>query len=391
VSLYRLGLPAHGTRRALAAAAIAVALCATVLLAACGVTARVVPSPPAANPLPLAGTVTPGAGTFLGAYAPPAPFDVSALDAFEAKAGKSVAIVMWFQPWAPDNRNQVDLGTCAAILERGAVPLITWEPWDPGSNANTVKDPGINADYRLAGIVAGAHDAYLRTWARAIKRLGGPVMLRPMHEMNGDWYPWCGTVNGNKPQEFTAAWRHIHDIFIEEGATNVTWVWSINHESVPSTKVNTAAVYYPGDGYVDWTSISGFNWGTSSPVSSWRTWSYVYAAPLAYLHTLNKPVCISEMACVEQGGNKAAWIADAYSRIAKDPDIRAVVYYSAIESGGPSTQDWRIDSTAASASAFAKAIAPTTFSPGPVAALAQWKAQLGTTNTSVLTGFEKLY
>ena len=71
----------------------------------------------------------------------------------------------------------------------------------------------------------GRHDAYIRSWARDLKRFGNPVFLRFAQEMNGNWYPWAEDANGNKPGEYARMWRHVHDIFTAEGATNVKWVW----------------------------------------------------------------------------------------------------------------------------------------------------------------------
>lgn len=335
-----------------------------------------IPSLPVA-PLPLAGKVLPPpTGAYLGVYSPPAPFVPSRVDQFESEVGKDAAIVMWYQPWATNNRARFDAAACLEVMRRGKVPMITWEPWDPGSDANQVKNPTKQPAYRLKAINDGVFDAYIRQWAVDIKKLGGPVMLRPMHEMNGNWYPWGGTVNGNKPAEFVTAWRRIHDIFEAEGATNVTWVWSINHESVPSGDDNAYAAYYPGDEYVDWTSISGFNWGTTSNYSRWMPFTHWYAKPLGYLKTIKKPICISEFASVEQGGKKSVWITDAYTRIRANSQVRAIIYYDSIEKSTSSTQDWRVTSSAESLAAFSKAISPTYFVGTPPQTVTSWADSL---------------
>jgi beta-mannanase len=265
--------------------------------------------------------------------------------------------------------------------------MITWEPWDPGTNANALRTPSTQPQYALSQINSGAFDPYIRTWARAIKALGGPVMLRPMHEMNGNWYPWSGVANGNTPAEFITAWRHIHDIFAQEGATNVTWVWSINVESRPPRADNTFADYYPGNAYVDWTAISGFNWGTSVHGTSWLSFNYWYTKPLAYLKTLGKPICVAEFASVEVGGDKAAWITDAYTQIAANPSVKAVIYYDALEHGGYNAQDWRVDTSPASLSAFKTAIAPSYFFSGRPDSLAKWGASLDPAALQRLSAF----
>ncbi|MDO8964433.1 MAG: glycosyl hydrolase [Coriobacteriia bacterium] len=383
--------------------AIVLLACATITFAGCGAAAGPVsgtntsgPGEPAIAPppvpLPLAGKVmAPASGAYLGVYSPPAPFDVPHIDAFESKVGKSVSIVMWYQPWESKNRSRFDTATVVAVMRRGKVPLITWEPWNPGNNANDIRNPGTQRPYRLSRINAGAFDEYIRGWAREIRALGGPVMLRPMHEMNGSWYPWSGTANGNKPAEFVKSWRRIHDIFAEEGATNVTWVWSINHESVPSSKRNSYATYYPGDAYVDWTAISGFNFGTTSSYSSFRPFMHWYTKPLAYLKTLKKPIVVAEFSSVEQGGSKAAWIIDAYTRIRKMPQIKAVVYYDSLEKGAYARQDWRVDTSKASLRAFRNAVAPSYFLGSAPPELTSWADSLDAGQWKALTSIDPLY
>jgi mannan endo-1,4-beta-mannosidase len=349
------------------------------------------PAPPV--PLPLAGKVQPPVtGAYLGVYAPPSPFTISPLESFEAAVGKKTAILMWYQPWAPNNRPLFDTGSVVAIMRRGKVPMITWEPWNPGKDARLVPNATTQRTYRLANILAGDFDAYMRRWARDIHAFGGPVMLRPMHEMNGNWYPWDGTVNGNTPAQYVAAWRRMHDIFEQEGATNVTWVWSINHESVPATPENAYGAYYPGDKYVDWVGISGFNWGTSTPDNSWQTFDHWYQPPLTYLKTLNKPVVIAEFASVENGGDKAAWITDAYARIQQQyPEVKAVIWYEANEHASSSSQDWPVDSSAASLAAFRQAIAPQYFTGDAPAALSSWGGSLNDGDRRYLSYFTPLY
>ncbi len=164
---------------------------------------------------------------------------MSHLGSYNRKFGKPPAVVMWYQPWTPDEAyGEFKKAEIEALLKRGIIPMITWEPWNPPA----VKQPA----YQLSDVIDGDYDSYIRSWARGAKSVNGPIMLRPFHEMNGTWYPWGGTVNGNKPAEFKKAWIHVHNIFREEGVTNVTWVWSINWKSYPNTYANRYAAYYPG-------------------------------------------------------------------------------------------------------------------------------------------------
>lgn len=340
-----------------------------------------------------AGAVAPpDDGAYLGLYRPPAPFDMEALKGYSPITNKSPAILMWYQPWAEEGPNRFDPAMAVLLYQRGQVPMITWEPWNPGDNANFVRNPSEQSRYKLANIVRGDFDPYIREFAQDVASVRGPVMIRPLHEMNGTWYPWCGTVNGNKPKDYVRAWRHIHDIFEEEGAVNVTWVWSINHESVPDTKANAYEVYYPGDEYVDWVAMSGFNWGTSSPYSSWRSFEHWYKKPLGYLKTTGKPIIISEFASVEQGGDKAKWIRDAYGKIRTEyPFVKGVVYYDSKEVGPENTQDWRIQTSSESAKAYRQSIADDFFIAAPAPILETWASGLTEENELYLESLQAVY
>jgi mannan endo-1,4-beta-mannosidase len=352
-----------------------------------------VPVPGASVAPALAGVVAPPAsGAYIGIYQPPAPFDIASLDAYRALSNKPPAIVMWYQPWTKAGPRDFDPAAAVAVFQRGAVPMVTWEPWDPGTDANALKAPANQPAYRLANIINGSFDSYIRSFAKDVKSVRGPVMIRLMHEMNGNWYPWSGTANGNTPSQFVAAWRHVHDIFEQQGATNVTWVWSVNHESVPHSAANSYAAYYPGDKYVDWVSISGFNWGTSTPGNSWHALDFWYKKPMAYLTRTGKPIIVSEFASVENGGDKAAWITDAYTRFRVEyPAVKAVVYYNKREWQRNSIQDWRINTSQKSSDAYRAAVASPYYLAAPAKTLSAWTGALTTANWVYLRALKPLY
>lgn len=333
---------------------------------------------PTVTPVPSSLKIAPPPlGAYVGVFRPPAPFDMSSLKEYDGFTDKSPAMLMWFQPWDERGISEFDPALVVSTWQRGAIPLITWEPWNPGGDPNYLENPDRQPDYQLKDILDGKYDDYIRSWARGIKEVGGPVMLRPMHEMNGSWYPWCGTVNGNEPAEFVDAWRRMHGIFAEEGVDNVTWVWSINQESVPATQENQYSAYYPGDKFVDWTSISGFNWGESREGTSWREFDEIYTESLKYLRTVDKPIVLSEFGCVSSGGDKPAWISESYERIRTEhPEIAAVVYYDKYEKGLKQIQEWQIDSSAESVEAYGEALSSPYFIGGAVPELKAWANSL---------------
>jgi beta-mannanase len=174
--------------------------------------------------------------------------------------------------------------------------------------------------------------------------------------MNTDSVPYSEQLNGNRPGEFAAMWRHVHDIFTKSGATNATWVWCPNVEYDGSTK--PLAALYPGDAYVDWTCMDGYNWG-ANPVrpSGWQAPAQVFQ-PTYDLITKSiapsKPVMIGETASTEVGGSKSRWIGDLLRLPggSEFPQVRAVVWFNKRWD----RMDWPIETSQAARSAFARGI-----------------------------------
>jgi hypothetical protein len=278
------------------------------------------------------------------------PWDMAALSVFERNAGKAVSILHYGQFWRRAGVPQpFYAGDHQRVRDRGAIPLLDWNPWD-ASAAGATTQP----EFRLARIAAGDHDAYIRSWAAAARDWGHPLFLRLAHEMNGDWFPWSEKANGNAPGEFVAAWRHVHDLFAEVGATNVTWVWSpnaIHRGGIP------LAGLYPGDAYVDWVAIDGYNWGTNpARPNAWASFAEVFGPTYDALGSLapRKPVMLAELGSTEHGGSKATWITDALAAIpARFPRIAAVVWFNWDTEG----MDWSIESSESAARAFRDGIA----------------------------------
>ena len=175
--------------------------------------------------------------------------------------------------------------------------------------------------------------------------------------MNGNWYPWDGSHNGQAagPAKYIAAWKHIHDIFVSQGAANVKFVWSPNSASFPDQAWNDAANYYPGNSYVDWIAIDGYNWGGAG----WQTFDQIFGASYSVLASYGKPLMIGEFASAENGGDKAAWITEAFSKIKNNyQEFKIFVWFNINKEA-----DWRIDSSVNSLNAFKQAINDSYFLP----------------------------
>lgn len=283
---------------------------------------------------------------YFGVHVPGQPSSLTQLEAFEHDVNKPVSIVMWYQGWGvSDSSRNFQPGWMDNVRNHGAIPMVTWEPWNYTRGIN-------QPDYSLQNIISGRFDAYITQWALASKAWGHAYFLRFAEEMNGNWFSWSEQVNGNKPGQYILAWQHVHDIFTSVGATNVTWVWSPNVEYGGSTRLSEL---YPGSAYVDWIGMDGYNWSTVGG-HRWQSFSQVFQQ--TYLDilsmSLNKPLMVAETASAEVGGNKAAWITDALTVQIPQffPAIKAVIWFDENKE-----TNWRIESSPASQSAFTKAIA----------------------------------
>jgi len=294
---------------------------------------------------------------YWGAYLGARPEDTRALDTFEELANKRMAIIQSGQPWfRRGSYVPFQASYFQTIRDRGAIPLLDWAAWDTCCGSE-------QPQFQLRSIALGAHDAYLTEWARAAKAWKHPFFLRLNPEMNGWWSPWSEQANGNVPGESIAAWRHIVDLFRAQGATNATWVWCPNIEGQFSTPLDQL---YPGDDYVDWTCMDGYNWGTDRN-NSWQTFRQVFSGSnynggqdtYNDLLTLapSKPIMIGETASSENGGSKGPWITQALGDdlLTRYPQVKALLWFN--WNANDPNLGWNIDSSPEAQAAFADAIA----------------------------------
>ena len=261
--------------------------------------------------------------------------DVREIDAFSRRADAPVSMYEWFQGWAGDA--PFDVARAEAATARGALPVLTWEPWSPGAG---VDQPA----YALARIIDGTHDAYIAAFARQVRQWGGRLGIRFLHELNADHYPWGVGVNGNTPAQAVAAWQHVRRVFAVEGVDDAVWIWCVN---VHTERTVPFADLFPGDDVVDWVAVDGYNGGTALPWGGWRTPREIFGASLDDLHELSeRPVVITEVGSAEQGGSKAAWIRELFE-LAADRDVRGLIWFE-----HDKETDWRMQSTPAAAAAF---------------------------------------
>ncbi|HEX6159751.1 MAG TPA: glycosyl hydrolase [Thermoanaerobaculia bacterium] len=255
------------------------------------------------------------------------PNTFAGMEQVEAAINYKFPIISFYSAWGDKPTQQFPLRMVETISRMGSVPMITWEPWVVDFDERLRKNllPVAEREYAsLASIAKGDYDFYIVPWAKAAAQYRRPILIRFAHEMNDPYrYPW-GPQNGNRPEDFIAAWKHVHVIFQKMGATNVLWVWS-PHISMPWFEY-----YYPGAEYVDWVGIGVLNYGT---IASWsRWWSLHQIVEKAYptLDRLQKPIMICEFGTLAQGGDMAEWYRQAFYHLGHtySRGVKAVVFFN---------------------------------------------------------------
>ena len=257
------------------------------------------------------------------------------VDEVSAAVDAPVTIHQWFQSWG--DAEPFDVGRASEASARGALPMLTWEPWQAEAGA---EQPA----YRLSRIIGGEYDQYIADFARQVGGYEQDVALRVFHELNADFYPWGAGANSNTPADAQSAWRHVRAIFEDEGVDNVIWVWSVNVESPDTVPI---APLYPGDDLVDWVGVDGYNGGEALPWGGWRSPESIFGSTIAEVRAVSsRPVILSEVGSAEAGGSKGRWIAELFEYVDRD-DIRSVVWFELDKE-----TDWRIRSSPEAVEAF---------------------------------------
>jgi mannan endo-1,4-beta-mannosidase len=246
--------------------------------------------------------------SYLGIYTAGLPESYTGVSAFTAATGVRPGLVMYYSGWL--ERFQTAFAREAA--RHDAEPLVQIEP------------TGIS----LAAIASGRYDAYLRSYASAVKAFGSQVILSFGHEMNGSWYSWG--YQHTSPAAFVAAWRHVVTVFRAVGARNVTWLWTVNIVRC-RCHIDSPAAWWPGSSYVNWVGIDGYYYQ-----QSWK-FAALFGSTIKAVRALTlDPILISETAAPT--ASQPAKIADLFA------GIRAYGLLGFVWFDHNKSQEWSISS-----------------------------------------------
>ena len=234
-------------------------------------------------------------------------------------------IIHIYNAWGSKPDEQFPRLAVKTILGMGSIPMVTWEPWfgdfDAEQYPNIPKEIGKRDKNGLTAITKGYYDDYIKQYAKETKEIGEPIIIRFAHEMNDPYrYPW-GPQN-NKSEDFVKAWQYVHDVFEEQGANNVVWVWS------PHPSYKYFEDFYPGTEYVDYVGLGVLNFGTSASWSQWWSFEELLGNDYDKIASFNKPIMIAEFGTLNIGGDRSQWFAKALKDLpTKYPQIKAILYF----------------------------------------------------------------
>jgi mannan endo-1,4-beta-mannosidase len=275
-------------------------------------------------------TLVPNAASYLGVFeeGTPAgtPPSYRSIDPFSDMAGKRPNLVAYYSGWA----QPFNVSYATMLHGHGAIPLVQVDP----SFAS------------VPAIAAGDYDTYLRSYADSVRDYGHAVVIGFGHEMNGNWYSWGWGDKHTSPAAFVAAWRHIVTVFREEGAYNVTWLWTVNQQRPSGTRPIHA--WWPGANYVTWVGIDGYYVRPSD------TFQSVFGRTMAQVRNITqKPVLLSETGVSPRANvNRFADITQIFNSV-RSQNLLGVVWFDENQQAqGLYRQDWQIEGNARAQAAF---------------------------------------
>lgn len=201
-------------------------------------------------------------------------------------------------------------------------------------------------------IAEGKCDNFLHKAGKNLSHVKQPFYLVFGWEMNNKDNEWSIPYTKSSPTDFIAAWRHIHSVFKQEKASNVIWVFCPN---VPDDAKVPYSTIYPGNDYVDWIGLDGYNWGTTQSWSQWISFAGVFTGSYKKLTGIapNKPMMLAEVNTTDKGGDKSVWYTDMLTKQIpyNFPKIDAVVIFNE-DKKKQEHVNWRVDVTPDTLHAF---------------------------------------
>lgn len=303
-----------------------------------------IPSEPPPEPTPPVGHPTPPGGE------PPTPGDRdrdilfggytngdwngnAARDALDRAIGGRAELEQFYRPMGGSISSLRDY--IQGDLNRGTVPEVSLNP-----KAN---------NFNYADIASGQHDQYFHDLAHQLGSMkdaqGNPaeILLRPGWEFNLRWMKGMGTS-----EQYVQAFQHMHDIFQQEGADNVKFVWSPGHKLDMSGLGTQPDLqhYWPGADYVDIIGPDGYS---NTQNNRHESFDEIFRPSMDFAQRIGRSFMASETGIDRQGltdQQTADWWQSAYQtlrqRQAEGLDVTGVAAFIKAGDFGWGRRDYTI-------------------------------------------------
>jgi hypothetical protein len=286
----------------------------------------------------------PSCGVLWGAYRPPVkarPMWTQRFGQFEHKIGRRFDIVKDYQDWA---KGDVFPSKREAVLARHGkrILYISW-------NAQNFSAGHTKVSY--ASIASGQWDkSVIIPEARRLKAFHQKIFIDFNHEFDTAAQQGSGT-----PQQYVAAYRHIHDVMQLFGVHNIIWSWVVTGFLGNRSAI---AAGYPGAKYVDWVGWDPYNKsvcrGNSEPRTAYQNFSPFYHWAAHRQGMKHKPFLLSEYAAAVSEPHVQRWYASIPNTLRRLPRLKALIQFSGHAASPPNCDVSLADSSAAMAG-FAQA------------------------------------
>ncbi|PTX42010.1 cellulose synthase/poly-beta-1,6-N-acetylglucosamine synthase-like glycosyltransferase [Christiangramia gaetbulicola] len=260
--------------------------------------------------------------SYLGIYHPEKDtglVNLNQINQIEEKQNVDFDIISFYLGWDIGQNELIPGQLMDSIARKGAIPMITWEPWLP-----VISDSARVAEKRsiFQRISSGDYDTYIANFGRALAEFDKPVFLRFAHEFDNPQYPWSQT-NAKHPEEFKLAWKHIYKILKAQGAKKTMFVWN-------PWKAKGMGKFYPGDEYVDWVGFTILNYGPLNMNGKSVAFEKLYQRFHDKLYWFTrKPVMLAEFGSIKHNGNQSQWLKNAARELKNNyNEIAAVVMFN---------------------------------------------------------------
>jgi Glycosyl hydrolase family 26 len=256
--------------------------------------------------------LAPRQSSYLGVFESPTPSSYQQIAGFGRLAGRLPNLAGYYSGWA----EPFDTRFANALHAHHITPFVQIDP----SHAS------------VDAIADGTYDDYLTQYADSVRAFGHAVVIGFGHEMNAPGNSWgYGHV---KPSDFIAAWRHLVRLFDQQGADNVTWIWTVAADQPGTGPVKQ---WWPGSAYVDWVGLDGFYYRPTD------TFATVFGPMIRSIRRFapRTPMLLSETAVGPRAGQLPG-ILNLFGGMAKAGTL-GLVWFDIDQDDGIYHQDWRLE------------------------------------------------